>query len=120
MSPIEKFLIEQERKEAIEHRDVLLSIASLIKTDEGQKLFKYLFKSLDVSVLPEPTMDGKMLYEYLGFLRAGNSVYKLACEAASETAASIMAKIERERYEDKYEQYRIENGLNFTTGSDDE
>lgn len=108
---LEEYFQHQERKESIEHRDVLLSIGAIINTDEGAKLFKYLFKNLDVTVLPPKEMDGKELYEYLGFLRAGNSIYKLACEAASETAASLIAKIERERYEDKYEQYRIENGL---------
>lgn len=111
------YQLEKQRKENLEHRDVLLSIASIIKTDEGIKLFKYLFKSFDVSTLPPTEMEGKILHEYLGFLRAGNSVYKLACEAASETAASIMAKIERERYEDEYEQQRIESEFRVNGGS---
>jgi hypothetical protein len=70
--------------------------------------------------LPDKSMEGNILHEYLGFLRAGNSIYKLACEASSETAAHILAKIERERYEDKYEQFRIENGLNTNRRQDDE
>ena len=120
MSELEKFYLEQERKEAVEHRDVLLSIASIINTDEGRKLFRYLFKTLDVTELPTVGMEGNALYEYLGFLRAGNSIFKLACQASSDTAASIIAKIERERYDDLYHESRIKNGFNAYATSDDD
>jgi hypothetical protein len=105
-----EFEADRNRRESLEHRDVLLAIAAIIKTDEGKRLFRYLFKTLDVTSLPPDHMDGKILYEYLGFLKAGLSIYKLVCEAASETGASIIAKIERERYEDKLQQFRIESG----------
>jgi hypothetical protein len=101
---------EKERKEALEHRDVLLAIAAILKTKEGIQLFSYLFKNFDVTSLPDRSMKGDDLHEYLGFLRAGNSIYKLACEADSESAASLVAKLERERYADTYEQFRIDNG----------
>ena len=116
---LEKYEEEKDRKERIEHRDVLLAIGSILQTKEGQQLFEYLFKHLEVATLPDQTSDGKLLFEHLGFLRAGNSVYQLVCEADSEKAASILAKIERKRYEDLYEQHRIANGLK-TTGGDDE
>ena len=105
---------ERNRKEMLEHQNVLLAISAILKTDNGQKLFKYLFKTLDVFEVPAVEMEGKILYEYLGHLRAGNSIYKLASEASSEAAAAIMAKIEREKYEDKYEQFRIEQGIDDT------
>jgi hypothetical protein len=115
MTPIEEQLVkyekEVERKESIEHRDTLLAIAAILKTEQGQKLFRYLFKHLEVANLPERGLDNNTLQEYLGFLRAGNSIYKLACEAASEESSRILAKIERERYEHLYEQHRIQNGL---------
>lgn len=105
---------EQEliRQEQLEHRDVLLAISAIIKTKEGQQLFNYLFKNFEVMCAPERGLQGNDLYEYLGFLRAGNSIYKLVCEANSEEAANILSKLERKRYEDLYEQHRIENGLN--------
>lgn len=112
-----KYQEQKQRQESLEHRDVLLAIGALIKTKEGRQLFKYLFKNFEVATLPDQNMEGNTLHEYLGFLRAGTSIYKLACEADSETAASILAKLERERYEDLYEQHRIENGLKYT-GSD--
>lgn len=108
---ISEYQKEQDRQEKLEHRNVLLAIASIIKTKEGTKIFEYLFKNLDVAVLPERGMEGNILHEYLGFLRAGSSIYKLACEADSETAANILAKLERKRYEQLYEQHRIESGL---------
>lgn len=108
---------EETRREQIEHRDVLLAIASLIKTKEGNQLFSYLFKNFEATNLPDRTMQGEVLHEYLGFLRAGNSIYKLACEADSEMAASIIAKIERKRYEQIYEQHRIDNGYEQSSDS---
>lgn len=114
---LEKFFEKKERQQNLDHRDVLLAIASIIKTDEGRKLFSYLFDTLEVTNLPDQDLDGKLLFESLGFLRAGNSIYKLVCESASETAASIIAELERKRYDDKRERYSIENGL--ATSSDD-
>ncbi len=115
---IEKYHLEKQRKEDIEHRDVLLAIGSLLKTPEGLNLFKYLFKNFEVANLPDKSLEGIELHEALGFLRAGNSIYKLACESASEIAGSIIAKIERERYEDLREQFRVENAS--TTESDED
>ena len=100
---------DQERKEALEHRDALLAIASLIKSTEGRKFFRYLFKTLDVAQLPDQNIEGNMLHEYLGFLRAGNAIYKLTCEADPDIAASILSKLERERYDELCERYRNEN-----------
>lgn len=101
---------ERERQEALEHRDVLLAINVILKSKEGLQLFDYLFKNFEVMCTPELGAKGEDLHEYLGFLRAGNSIYKLACEADAVTAASILAKLERKRYEDKYHEYRINNG----------
>lgn len=109
----EKLLLyqaEQERREQLEHRDVLLAIGSIIKTKEGIKIFEYLFDTFDVAQLPEG-QQGKLLHEYLGFLKAGNAIYKLACEADPESAAIILSKLERKRYEQLYERHQLENEL---------
>lgn len=109
---------EKARQESIEHRDALLAIASILQTKEGEKLFRFLFKNFEVNNLPERNLKGDDLFECLGFLRAGNSIYKLVCEADAEQAASILSKLERERYDNKLEEYRIERDAN-TTSSDD-
>lgn len=103
-----EYYAEKLRQESVEHRDALLSIASILQTKEGEKLFKYLFKNFEVANLPPKGMEDKELHEYLGYLRAGNSVYKLVCEADANIAASILSKLERERYDHKLEEYRIE------------
>lgn len=105
----EKYLSEKERQERLEHQDVLLAIAAVIETKEGKKIFEYLFKNLEVGTLPPINLRGEELHEMLGFLRAGNSIYKLVCEAATESAASILSSLERKRYEELIYQHRIES-----------
>lgn len=90
---------EEERQEAIEHRDVLLDIRSMLVLDSGLKFFKYLFKNLEVGEVPELGVEGNFLHDKLGFLRAGNSIFKLVCEADYEVSAKILAAIEKEKYE---------------------
>ena len=114
-----KYYEEKERQENIEHRDALLAIASIVKTKEGQNLFRYMFKNFEVSNLPDRTIKGDDLHEYLGFLRAGNSIYKLVCEADADIAGSILSKLERERYDHKLAEYRIEAGYASTDTSTD-
>jgi hypothetical protein len=113
---IDQYNERMERRGQLEHRDVLLAIASIIKSKEGRQFFKYLFKTLDVTGLPDPGMEAQSLHEYLGFLRAGNSIYKLVCEADSEIAANILSKITRENYDDLIEQYGIENNTSSDSG----
>jgi len=103
-----EFQEEELRREYLEHRDVLLSIGVILKTNEGQQFFKYLFKTLDVTCTPTDGMEGAFLHEYLGHLKAGNSIYKLACEADPEISAKLLAKLERERYERILEQHRLD------------
>lgn len=89
----------EDIKEAIEHRDVVLNVRSVLATTPGKILFKYLFKSFDVGQPPFQGFEGAMLHDHLGFLRSGNSIFKLACEANAETAAGLLAEIEKDRYE---------------------
>ena len=103
------FQKEEEHREYLEQRDVLLAIGLLLRMKEGQQVFKYLFKTLDVTRLPEQGLEDNLLHECLGFLRAGRSVYELICAADFEIAASLISKLEREKYEHTYEQYRNYN-----------
>lgn len=108
---LEELGARRERQEHLQHQDTLLALNVLLKTKEGKQLFKYLFKNLEVGQFPEQGTDGMFLHDRLGFLRAGNSIYKLVSEADAEIAASLLANIERERYEDMVEEYRIQNGI---------
>ncbi len=112
MSTHAEYLLNKEHQEHLEHRDVLLAIGVLLKQKEGRQFFKYLFKNLEVAGVPDEGLEGNLLHNYLGFLRAGNSIYKLVCEADFEEAASLLSKIEREKYDDLCEQHRINNSNN--------
>ena len=90
-------MTEEERREAIEHRDALLDIRAVLVTTSGRNFFKYLFKHLEVGEVPELGLEGNILHDKLGFLRAGNAIYKLTAEANAEIAGSLLAENEREK-----------------------
>lgn len=108
---LKQFYEAQERQAHLEHQDVLLAMRAVLNTNEGVKLFKYLFKHFEVASVPERGLSNDDLQEYLGFLRAGNSIFKLTSEACSEISSKILAELERKRHESICEQYRIENGI---------
>ncbi len=90
---------EEFYKEATEHRDIILAVRAILATPSGMNYFKYLFKYFDVAQMPELGLEGLALHDRLGFMRAGNSIFKLVSEANFEAAASLLAMIEKERYE---------------------
>lgn len=89
--------LEEERKERAEHRDAILDLRAILQTAEGQRLVKYLFKNLDVCELPEMGLEGNLLFERLGFLRAGKSIFDLMTEADVVTTARLIAEKEKEK-----------------------
>lgn len=93
---------QEEIKERIEHRDALLNIRAVITTSSGRAFIKYLIKHLEVAELPDFGLEGDLLREKLGFLRAGQSIFKLISEASHMTAGSILAEVEKEKYERLY------------------
>lgn len=95
------------QREAIEHRDVVLDLRAILGTPAGMRFIKYLFKSFDVAQMPEEGLDGNLLYERLGVLRAGNAIFKIASEASFEHSAKLLAEIEKERYEILYANAQI-------------
>lgn len=93
-------LTQEDIKLAIEHRDVLLDIRAILATTSGRNFFKYLFKNFEVNDLPELGLEGVFLHDRMGFLRAGNSIFKLVCEADPTLAATILAQKEKDRYDE--------------------
>lgn len=98
---------QEDYKEAIEHRDALLDVRAILATTSGKNFFKYLFKNFEVNELPPLGLEGSLLMDKLGFLRAGNSIFKLIAEADANMAASILAQIEKDRYAQKYAESKI-------------
>lgn len=91
---------ELEIKIRTAHRDAKLDIAAVLSTLPGRRFIKYLFDSLDVGMMPDQLMEGTILHDRLGFLRAGNSIFKLVAEASPEAAGLILAELEKERYDE--------------------
>lgn len=88
----------EELQEAIEHRDIIMDVQAVLMTSSGKNLFKYLFREFELGEVPPNGMEGNLLHGYLGHLRAGNALFKLASEANAEIAGSLLAQIEKERY----------------------
>lgn len=97
-------MTQEEIKDAIEHRDVLLDIRAVIATNSGKRFIKYLFKTLGVGEVPDLGIEGNFLHDKLGYLRAGNSIFKLTAEANFELAGGLLAEIEKEKYTELYQE----------------
>lgn len=98
---------QEEISEAIEHRDIILDVRAVLATNAGKNLFKYLFKHFEVAQSVPQGFEGMMLHEWLGFMRAGNSIFKLAAESDFIEASRLLAKIEKERYDAVYKDAQI-------------
>jgi len=92
----------EELKERAEHRNVIIAIQEVLATPKGRGFIKYLFREFEVGELPSVGVSGDLLMDRLGFLRAGNSVFKIVAEANAEQAGQILAQIEKEKHEVPY------------------
>lgn len=95
-------LTQDEVSEALEHRDALLNLRALLKTGPGRNFFKYLFKYFNVTDFPDVGLEGMLLHDMLGKMRAGRSIWQLAAEADPQAAAELLALNEKERYAKLY------------------
>lgn len=93
-----KQIDEQEYREQAKHATALLDIQQVLATKAGKSLFYYLFSELAVADLPQQGMPHDAMLEYLGFLRAGKSIFDIVSEASPEMAGTILAQIQKERY----------------------
>lgn len=98
-------LTREEINERLEHQQMLDDVRAILKSKPGRNFVKYLFKNLDVGESVEFGLTGDILMDRLGFLRAGNSIYKIITEADAELGCSILAQLERERYAEKVKSY---------------
>lgn len=100
-------IANEELRERLKHRDVLLDIQAVLATKSGKNFIKYLFESFEVGEMPAIGITGDFLMDRLGFLRAGNSIFKIIAEASPEMAGSILAQVEKEKYDKiQYDQTR--------------
>lgn len=85
-------------RDRAEHQQALASIQAVVQTKAGKDFVKYLLKAFDIGELPVVGISGDYLMDRLGFLRAGQSVFKIVAEANPDIAGQIIAQIEKERY----------------------
>lgn len=91
-------MTQEEVTEAAEHRDAKLDVRAILGSQPGRRFFKYLFKYYNPIELPPLGLEGNILHEGLGQLRAYNEIFKLVAEADPSTAALLLAENEKERY----------------------
>ncbi|MFM6930145.1 MAG: hypothetical protein ACKOX6_16865 [Bdellovibrio sp.] len=103
-------MLEQALREAREHQEILQSIKIVLATPPGRAFVKYLLSCFEVGVLPEAGLPNDFLRDRLGFLRAGNSVFKIISEANHEVAAQLLAQLEKERHDQIYNSSQIRQG----------
>lgn len=90
----------QDKIEDFERRSeysALDACRKVLSTPEGAELFKYLFKHFQVAELDNFMVEDSLMREALGFRKAGNSLYSLACKAYPEAATKILTEKEKER-----------------------
>lgn len=100
-------LTPEEIREAAEHHDVVMALRAVIETKPGRDVIKYLLKSFDVGEVVDLGLEGNLLHDRLGMMRAGNSIFKISCEANAEKTAYLLAEIEKERYDQIYKEAQI-------------
>ena len=82
-----------------EHEQMLQDLCTVLNTPPGQNFVKYLIKSFGVGELPGINIPDKLRDEYIGFLRAGQSVFEIVSQADTIKAGLILAQIQKEKYD---------------------
>ena len=72
-------------------------VRALLAFDEGELLFRELFKILGVAQLPQEGLRGEDLHENLGFLRAGQTLLSILTEGDPATVQKMLLQNEKER-----------------------
>jgi len=102
MDPQTQMSLEQMKanKEARRYAGVLKDISVVLGTPAGKGFVRYLLKELEVGELPAMGLPEEFLRDKLGFLRAGNSIFKMVAQANPEVTGALLAQIEKEKYEE--------------------
>lgn len=77
---------------------VTSALKNLLTQQDGQILLKYLFKHFGVGECPELGLKDDLLYDQIGFLRAGTSLFELSAQADPKATSLLLAEIHKEKY----------------------
>lgn len=87
-------------KELLEHESMLQDLGHVLKSEQGQAVFKYLMKHFGVGELPDINIPTNLRDEYIGFLRAGKGIFDIVSQADTIKAGLLLAQIQKEKYDD--------------------
>ncbi|HEY5236431.1 MAG TPA: hypothetical protein VIJ14_09655, partial [Rhabdochlamydiaceae bacterium] len=80
------------------------AIRAILQTGEGRRFFKYLIKYYSPIELTPMGLEGAILHEGLGQLRAYNELFKLISEADNKASGELLAENIKEQYDRLYSQ----------------
>lgn len=104
---------DQELKDALEHQQVLKDVVTILATQPGERFIKYLFKHFEVVELPDLGFSGDLLFDKLGSLRPGRTLFRLISEADPRMAGILLASVEKEKItqERLNANFKVQNSL---------
>lgn len=82
-----------------EHDQMLQDLGLVLTTPHGQNFIKYLMKHFSVADLPPIGLPDEVRQEYIGFLRAGQSLFEIVSQADTNKAGLILAQIQKEKFD---------------------
>jgi len=97
----------EAEKEAADYRNVTASLAVILGTENGKRVFKYLFKHMSPTGLPEMGLDMEMTRERIGYFRAARSIWELVAAADPLIGSQLLATIEKEKNDEREIQARL-------------
>lgn len=77
---------------------MLANLKIILSRPEGKAFMKYLLKHFGVGEYPPAAMDEAILRDFMGFSRAGQSIFSIAAQADQLTTGILMAEIQKEKY----------------------
>lgn len=81
-----------------EHEIMLMNLKVLLSRPDGKVFMKYLMKHFGVGEIPPIGMDVDTLRDFMGFSRAGESIFSIAAQADPITTGILIAEIQKEKY----------------------
>ena len=88
---------DNKSSELLEHETMVQNLSLVLNTDFGRGFIKYLLKHFGFGDLPAINSPENLRDEYIGFLRAGQSLFEIVSQADAIKAGLILAEIYKEK-----------------------
>ena len=86
-----------------EHSDrrtqiALIHLNTILASQSGREFLKYLIYSFDVGTVPPIGLPEELTRDWMGFSRAGRSIFELISQADNVQAGLMLAEVIKEKY----------------------